>query len=139
MTAYRNLIATALLCVAAVAAGGQPSPDTIRIISVTPVDSVTRGVPVMFRIEVETALHSRDSALVYVGFNIHVPDSWSMRDTKQMVHRGQQRLSLGVRTVPVDWRGAGHFTVQVMIGKDRVPGRSWTELAGDRRAIPVRH
>jgi hypothetical protein len=118
-----------------VAVHAAASRDSIRITSVSPADSVTRGVPQTFHVEVGAALHSLDGAVVMIGFNTESPLKWTTPFSQQQrVHAGHRHLTFNVRAIPVDWGMAGSFGVRVFLGGEP-PQRP---IAGDTRTIPVR-
>jgi hypothetical protein len=113
-----------------------PAPsDSVRITSVSPADSVTRGVPQNIRVEVDVALHSLDSAVAMVGFDTESPVKWTTSVAQQQrIHAGHHHLTFTARVVPVDWGMTGSFGVRVFVG-GAPPQRP---IAGDTRLIPVR-
>ena len=110
--------------------------DRVRILSVSPAEPLTRGVPVVLTITVETDLGSTSSGVVQIGFNDEELNHFRIRQGQQL-HSGRNTSTFTCRIVPVDWGSKGHFTVEAYVGGP-LTRPSWAPTAATKAVIDVK-
>jgi hypothetical protein len=111
------------------------SPDTIKIISVTPAQSVIRGVENEFTVEVEYNLVSEEEGEINLGFNSEKPQAFKMVDS-YIVKKGSGTATLKAKVIPVDWGQRGKFMALVNLSKYPHDFR-WNPITRDKQDITV--
>lgn len=133
----RFLAPLLLILGAARISAAQSSSDTVRILSISPHDSLQAGSQATLRIELETTLHSADSGSVRIGFNTKSARGWLTRDSR-VIHAGTEHVTFDVQTIPADWGATVQFSLAVSIVDAVKPSPGSRPTTVVYQSIPVR-
>jgi hypothetical protein len=118
---------------------GSTNIDFIRIIDVTPSVNLIDGIEQQFTVTVEYVLSSQEQAMIYIGFNSHRSNWYTVVSATPLrggiiVKRGRGVHTFNVTGLTKNWERNGKFGVYANLSP--CPHEdSWNPLAYDIRKL----